>query len=94
LQFELYVEVEELKKFISKGIYPNINFIFKVAPISSTACERSFSAMHHIKNWTRTSMTQARFSNLSLLHIKREIVVNLDQDNKIDEYSKVDCRLN
>jgi len=49
--------------------------------------------MRRIKNWTRTSMTQDRFSNLSLLHIERDIVDNLDHDIILDEYLKKDRRM-
>ncbi|XP_025419654.1 uncharacterized protein LOC112689980 isoform X2 [Sipha flava] len=82
--------LEELKKNFSKEVYPNIHSLLKVAlilPISSASCERSFSAMRHIKNWTKTSMTQDRFGNLSILHIERDIVNNLDLDIILDEYS-------
>lgn len=64
-----------------------------ILPFSYTSCERSFSAMRRIKNWTRTSMTQDRFSNLSILHIKRDIVDNLDLNIILDEYSKKDHRM-
>jgi len=38
-------------------------------------------------------MTQDRFNNIFLLHIKRDIVDNLDLDIILDEYSKKDCRI-
>lgn len=88
--------LEELKKVISKEVYPNIYPLLKVAiilPISSASCERSFSVMRRIKNWTRTSMTQDRFSHLSILHIERDIVNNLDPDMILDEYAKQDRRI-
>ncbi|CAI6367156.1 unnamed protein product [Macrosiphum euphorbiae] len=88
--------LEELKTIISKEVYPNIHSLLKVAlilPISSASCERSFSAMRRIKNWTRTSMTQDRFGYLSVLHIERDIVNNLDLNIILDEYSKKDRRI-
>lgn len=38
-------------------------------------------------------MTQDRFGYLSVLHIERDIVNNLDLDIKLDEYSKKDRRI-
>jgi hypothetical protein len=96
IQLKVNFGLEELKTIISKEVYPNIHSLLKVAlilPISSASCERSFSAMRRIKNWTRTSMTQDRFSYLSVLHIERDIVDNLDLDIVLNEYSKKDRRI-
>ncbi|KAF0760073.1 zinc finger MYM-type protein 1-like [Aphis craccivora] len=48
-----------------------------VLPISSASCERSFSAMHRIK--TRSTMEQSRFTNISLLHIERDTIIDSEQ---------------
>jgi hypothetical protein len=40
-------------------------------PVSLASSERSFSAMHRIKNCLRATMGDERLSNLSLLHIHR-----------------------
>jgi len=46
----------------------------KLLPISSASCERSFTAMRRIKTWTRATMELSRFTNISLLHIERDII--------------------
>lgn len=55
-------------------VYPNICKLIQVAitvPVSSVTCERSFSSMHCIKNWSRiTDMLQNRFTNLLSLYIE------------------------
>jgi len=64
-----------LKKTVKKETFPNLFKCLQLAasiPISSASCERSFSAMRRIKNWLRTSMTQERFSNLSILYIEKK----------------------
>ena len=42
-----------------------------VNPSTTASGERSFSAARRLKTWRRTSMTQKRFNNLSLLHIHK-----------------------
>jgi len=41
--------------------------------MSSATAERSFSSLRRIKNYLRSTMTQERLSNLSLLYIEREL---------------------
>lgn len=72
--------LDDLKIIISKNVYPNLYTLLKVAivlPISSASCERSFSAMRRIK--TRSTMEQSRFTNISLLHIERDIIIDSEQ---------------
>uniref|UniRef100_A0A669BDB9 TTF-type domain-containing protein n=1 Tax=Oreochromis niloticus TaxID=8128 RepID=A0A669BDB9_ORENI len=40
-----------------------------VLPVSSASCERTFSALRIIKNYLRSTMTEERLSNLSILSI-------------------------
>ena len=52
---------DNLKLILQENVYPNLFHLYKVAitlPISSSTCERSFSAMRRIKTWLRTSMLQ------------------------------------
>jgi len=58
-------KLEDIKKYVSKQVYPNVYKLLQVAitlPISSSTCERSFSAMRSLKTWLRTSMLQNRFN--------------------------------
>ena len=43
-------------------------------PITTCECERSFSGMRRLKNYTRTTMNQDRFSNLALMQFHPSIV--------------------
>lgn len=70
---------KRVQKVVNLNEFPNLFKTLKLAasiPISSASCERSFSAMRRIKNWLRTTMTQDRFSNLSLLYIERNLYKN------------------
>jgi hypothetical protein len=60
-----------VKKVLKKQTFTNSYKLYQVAlkiPISSSTCERSFSAMSRIKTWIGTSMLQERFNNTSILY--------------------------
>lgn len=83
--------IDDLKTSIKKDIFPNVYKMLQVAltlPISSSTCERSFSAMRRIKTWVRTSMYQERFTNLSILHIEKDVTKNMDTECILNEFSK------
>ncbi|CAI6377154.1 unnamed protein product [Macrosiphum euphorbiae] len=88
------VELEDLKKLLlDKSVNANLYSLLQVAlsiPVSSATCERSFSAMRRTKTWT--SMHQERFTNLSLIHIERDISNTISTENILDEFSKKDRR--
>ncbi|XP_060863223.1 zinc finger MYM-type protein 1-like [Metopolophium dirhodum] len=83
--------IDDLKITIKKEIFPNIYKMLQVAltlPVSSATCERSFSAMRRIKTLVRTSMHQERFTNLSILHIEKDVTKNIDTECILNELSK------
>uniref|UniRef100_A0A2S2QNB5 Zinc finger MYM-type protein 1 n=1 Tax=Sipha flava TaxID=143950 RepID=A0A2S2QNB5_9HEMI len=85
------LNIDDLKTTIKKEIFPNIYKMLQVAltlPVSSATCERSFSAMRRIKTWVRTSMHQERFTNLSILHIEKDVTKNIDTEFILNEFSK------
>ena len=43
-----------------------------VNPATSAAGERSFSSARRLKTWLRSTMTQARFSNLTILNTHKQ----------------------
>jgi hypothetical protein len=52
--------------------------IYRVIPVSSASSERSFSTLRRVKTWLRSSMTEDRLSDLSLMNIEREETLNLE----------------
>ena len=71
--------------------FPTVLFILEIAltiPISSTTCERTFSIMKLIKTKTRNSMSDSRLSDLCVLAIERDFVV--DFEKVIDEFAEKD----
>lgn len=74
----------------NKFTFPNLYKLFNAAltlPISSSTCERSFSAMRKIKTWLRTSMLQDRFTDISILYIEKDISKFINTDEILNLFS-------
>lgn len=68
----------DVLKAANADLYPSIHKILSVLltmPVSSATSERSFSAMRRVKNYLRSTMGDERLSNLSLMHIHRQIAI-------------------
>ena len=66
---------------ISFPSFENIKVVLKILatlPITSCECERSFSSMRRLKNYTRTSMSQNRFNSLALMYLHPEILPDIE----------------
>ena len=64
-----------------KDSFPNIHFLLVTGctlPISSAEAERSFSLMRRIKTYSRSVMTEERFSDLAMIsmHYKKRVPVD------------------
>ena len=51
-------------------------------PVSAASCERSFSALRHIKIWVRNSMSKGRH-NVAVLANKRERTMSISNEKVI-----------
>ncbi|XP_060851596.1 zinc finger MYM-type protein 1-like [Rhopalosiphum padi] len=90
-------DIGALVSEINKKIFPNLYKLLQVAltiPVSSASCERSFSVMRRIKTWLRNSMSNDRFSNLSLLHIERDLANNITSEEVLNIFAQKSRRLN
>jgi hypothetical protein len=59
---------------LADRLFPNIHEIFKLiltAPVGSVPCERSFSALRRLKDWSRSTMTENRLG-LAMLYPHRD----------------------
>ena len=71
------------------NVYPNIRVLVSILctlPVTSCSAERSFSAVKWIKTALRSSMGTARLTGLALLHLHRDIP--LDISKAIDEFAR------
>ncbi|CAF4961518.1 unnamed protein product [Rotaria sp. Silwood1] len=79
--------LNELKSM--EQAFPSAVVLIKGAvtfPVSSVACERSFSKMKLIKNYARNSMSDERLSDLSVLAIEKEFEIDIEK--VVDVFAK------
>ena len=68
-------------KHADRDFFPNINSVLKLMltlPVDAVPCERSFSAMRRLKDWSRSTMTENRLCGLALLYTHRDMNINKD----------------
>ena len=83
--------LQTIHDFESVESYQNIvvaSRIFLTLPVTTASCERSFSKLKLIKNYLRSTLSQERLSNLSIISIEHNIVQQIDFDDLIDEFAK------
>jgi hypothetical protein len=71
------------------SMFPNVRALVRIMctfPVTTCSAERSFSGLKRIKTPFRSCMTTERLSGLSLLHIHRDIPVDVPQS--IDEFAR------
>ena len=61
--------------------------MYMTVPVTVATAERSFSKLKLIKNFLRSSMSQERFSGLTLLSIENERAKNLDFRKVIQQFA-------
>lgn len=79
---------------LSPGVFENIIVCLRILgtlPVTSCECERSFSALRRLKEYSRNTMGQERLNGLALLYIHMDIVP--DFDKVIDAFSETNRRL-
>jgi hypothetical protein len=57
-----------------------------VLPVTSAACERSFSKLRYIKNYLRNSMADSRLSSIAVLSVESLRAESLNLDAFVDEF--------
>jgi len=81
---------------IDQNVFANLYKLMQVAltlPISSASCERSFSVMRRIKTWIRSSMNQDRFTDMTILHIERDISNIIESENILNNFALKNRRI-
>ncbi|KAK5868034.1 hypothetical protein PBY51_012481 [Eleginops maclovinus] len=64
------------------SFFPNIKCMLKIfltLPVTTCACERSFSAMRRLKTWLRSTMSNDRLTGLAMMHVHQKVEV--DREN-------------
>ena len=87
-QLEKMTLVDALK-LADKEFFPNVHEVLKLIltlPVGSVPCERSFSSMRRLKDWSRSTMNDDRLTGLALLYIHQ------DKDiDKVNILKRFDC---
>lgn len=73
----LSTALQEADSIFSPNIHEIMRLIYTLS-VGSVPCERSFSAMRRLKDWSRSSMTESRLNGLALLYTHREMEVNFE----------------
>ena len=63
------------------SLYPNVKtllIILAVLPVTTCTSERSHSGLKRIKTFLRSSMTNERLTGLTLMHLHRDIAIDVD----------------
>lgn len=68
----------------------NLVHILATLPVCVATAERSFSTLRRLKTWLRTRMVEDRLNGLALMHIHREIAIDINK--VIDRFAKSKSR--
>ena len=60
--------------------------LFMVLPSCSCSAERSFSTLRRLKTYLRSTMTAERLNSVTVLHIHKELTVDLNIDDLMTEF--------
>lgn len=70
----------------------NAILLFLTLPVTVAMAERSFSKLKLIKNYLRSTMSEERLCDLSLISIEQEHARKLDLDDLINNFAKKNAR--
>lgn len=73
--------------------YPNLFTLLKIGctlPITTSTCERSFSALRRLRTWLRQSINNNRLTSLALMHINYGH--QIDYDKAVDLFCQLHPR--
>lgn len=83
-----------LYKSCNEVFFPSIKIILQILltfPVSVASAERSFSVLKKLKTWLRSNMTQERLCGLALMHMHRDVPIDINQ--VIDTFAKYKRRI-
>ncbi|CAF1440606.1 unnamed protein product [Adineta ricciae] len=85
-QQSMNMDIKSITKFfLQKSFHlalPTMNELLRILwtiPVNVCECERSFSCLRRLKTYLRSTMDQERLSALALVHIERDIIIDIDK---------------
>ena len=82
--------LEKALLFCDRDDYPNIFVLLVIActlPVTTCEMERSNSQLKLLKTYIHSTMTEERLSSLAVIKIHREMVIDLDFDKLVVEFT-------
>lgn len=87
---------EDLVKFFTlhgnvSELIPEVVKLVKISltiPVSTCTAERSFSALRRLKTYLRSTMTQAKLNNTSIMHVHKEEARKLNLETVANDFIK------
>ena len=73
--------VKDTLNVTNEELYPSISTVLLILytmPASTATTERSFSALRRLKTYLGTTMMQDRLTSLAVLHVHRDIDIDID----------------
>ena len=73
----------------ARAMFPEVNKLLQLLltlPASSATAERSFSALHRLKTWLRSTMRQDRLTSVAVCHVHRHRVDAVDADKLVAQF--------
>ena len=74
--------VGQTLKAMPHGVFPNIEVALRILatlPVTSCECERSFSALRRLKDYSRSTMLENRLNGLALMYVHKEILPDIEE---------------
>ena len=65
----------------------NIMKLVMVMPATNSSSEQSFSAMHRVKSYLRSTMTQERLNHVMILNVHKELADAIDLTDIAKEFA-------
>lgn len=90
---KLPVKIEIVLNHCNSTVFEHLNTalsILSVWPVSVATAERSFSSLRRLKTWLRSTTTQQRLNGLALMHMNRNIDLNIN--DVIDKFAQKKSR--
>ena len=82
-------------KSINFSSFSNIKICLRILgtlPVTTCTCERSFSSMRRLKNYTHSTIVSERLNGIALMHVPQEIIRDIER--VIDLYTGQNRRFN
>ena len=76
-----------------EAAFPTLKKLLQISltlAVSTAQCERSFSALKRIKTYLRTTMTEQRLTDISILSIERELSKKISLDTVVSKFEGID----